>query len=96
MEILVDKAWELCQHTKRFSIETILKATLWLEERHRTTPCAKIAMAIALHYLILAMRQTGGIESDSAQEYCARAVRWQTVARQSVAGALASKAADES
>jgi len=59
MDTLIQKAWELYQHTARFPVETILAATVWLEEKHRKTPGEKIAMAIALHYLILALRHDG-------------------------------------
>jgi hypothetical protein len=79
MDILVQKAWELYQHTARFPVETILTATFWLEEKHRKTPSVKVAMAIALHYLILALRDDAGMASEMAQEYCARAARWQAM-----------------
>jgi hypothetical protein len=80
METLIQRAWELYQHTARFRVETILTATVWLEEKHRKAPSDKVAMAIALHYLLLALRQDADLESALAQEYCARAARWQTVA----------------
>ncbi len=34
MDTLVQKAWELYQHTAGFPVETILTATVWLEEKH--------------------------------------------------------------
>jgi hypothetical protein len=77
MDLLVKKAWDLYRHTARFPVETIHTATIWLEEKHKKTPGEKIAMAIALHYLILALRYDPSMESAVAQEYCARAVRWQ-------------------
>jgi hypothetical protein len=89
MDTLVQKAWELYQHTARFPIETILTATVWLEEKHRKASSEKIAMAIALHYLILALRDDPGMESEIAQEYCARAARWQAKACESSTVALA-------
>ena len=61
MDSLIQKAWELYQHTARFPVETILTATVWLEEKHRKAPGEKIAMAIALHYLILALRHDAGM-----------------------------------
>ncbi len=85
MDTLVQKAWELYQYTAGFSVETILMATVWLEEKHRKTPSDKIAMAIALHYLILALRQDASMESAVAREYCARAARAQTAARHRLA-----------
>jgi hypothetical protein len=95
MDTLVQKAWELYQHTARFPVETILTATVWLEEKYRKTPGAKIAMAIALHYLILALRHDAGVGSATGEEYCARAARWQARACESSAVALAAKATEE-
>lgn len=95
MVTLVQKAWELYQHTARFPVETILTATVWLEEKHRKTPGEKIALAIALHYLILALRHDAAVESATAEEYCARAARWHAKACESSAVALAAKATEE-
>ena len=80
MDTLIRKAWELYQHTAHFRVETILTATVWLEEKHRKTPSDNVAMAISLHYLILAVRHDAGMESQIARDYYARAARWQTVA----------------
>jgi hypothetical protein len=80
MDTLIQRAWELYQHTARFPVKTILTATAWLEEKHRKTPSDKLALAIALHYLLLALRQDTELKSAFAQEYCTRAARWQTVA----------------
>jgi hypothetical protein len=65
MDDLVQKACELYQHTACFSVETILTGTVWLEETHRKSPDSKVALAIALHYLLLALRADGalGIEA---------------------------------
>jgi hypothetical protein len=95
MDTLIQKAWELYQHTARFPVETILTATVWLEEKHRKAPGEKIAMAIALHYLILALRHDAGMKSAAAEEYCARAARWNAMACESSAAALAAKATEE-
>lgn len=95
MDTLVQKAWELYQHTARFPVETILTAIVWLEDKHRKTPGEKIAMAIALHYLILALRHDATVESATAEEYCARAARWQARACESSAVALAVEAPEE-
>jgi hypothetical protein len=94
MDTLVQKAWELYQHTAKFPVETILTATVWLEAKHRKTPGDRIAMAIALHYLILALRQDASMESAVAREYCARAARWQMTACESTVAALAAKATE--
>lgn len=77
---LVKKNWVLYQATARFPVETIYKVTAWLEERYHKSPCRKIALAIAVHYLILAIRHEDGMKSQGAQEYCACAVYWQTLA----------------
>ena len=95
MDTLVQKAWELYQHTARFPVETILTATVWLEEKHRKTPGENIAMAIALHYLILALRHDAGMESEIARDYGARAARWQARACESNAVAPTAKATEE-
>jgi hypothetical protein len=95
MDTLIQKAWELYQHTARFPVETIVTATVWLEEKHRKAPGEKIAMAIALHYLILALRHDAGMESEIARDYCARAARWQSTACESTVAALAAKATEE-
>ncbi|HWP23066.1 MAG TPA: hypothetical protein VNM15_02620 [Candidatus Binatia bacterium] len=95
MDTLVRKAWELYQYTAGFSVETILMATVWLEEKHRKTPSDKIAMAIALHYLILALRQDASMESEIARDYCTRAARWQTTACESTVAALVAKATED-
>ena len=95
MDTLVDKAWNLHRLTARFPIETILTATAWLEERHRKAPGDKIAVAIALHYLILALRHDVGMESAAAEEYCARAARWQAMACEASGATLAPKATED-
>jgi hypothetical protein len=80
MDDLVQKACELYQHTACFSVETILTGTVWLEETHRKSPDSKVALAIALHYLLLALREDGALESKRALEYCAWPARWQIMA----------------
>lgn len=85
MDSLVQKAWELYRLTARFRIETIVKATNWLEEKYRQAPDGRIAMVVALHYLLLALRDDCTMISESAQEYCSRAARWQEEARHRMA-----------
>ncbi len=80
MDTLVDKAWNLHRLTAHFPIETILEATHWLEARHRKAPGDKVAMAIALHYVLLALREDATLESKRARDYCASAARWQVLA----------------
>ncbi len=80
MDSLVQKAWEIYQVMARFPVETILEAALWLEELYRKAPNTNVATAIAFHYSLLALREDTTLDSKSAQEYCARAARWQVVA----------------
>ena len=77
--------------TARVPVETILTATAWLEEKFRQTADSKIALAIALHYLLLALRQDLDMESPLAQEYCCRAARWQGMACDSAGPAFFSE-----
>jgi hypothetical protein len=79
MDPLIQKAWELYQLTAGVPVETILTATVWLEEKFRQTPDGKIATAIPLHYLLLALRHDPDMKSPFAQEYCGRAARWQAM-----------------
>jgi hypothetical protein len=64
--------------------------------KHRKMPGEKLALAIALHYLILALRDDPGMESEIAREYCARAARWRAKACESSNVAPESKATGES
>jgi hypothetical protein len=95
MDPLIQKAWELHQVTARVPVETILMATAWLEEKFRQTADSKIALAIALHYLLLALRQDLDMESPLAQEYCCRAARWQGMACDSGGNVLPAKVTRE-
>jgi len=80
MDTLVDKAWNLHRLTGHFPIETILEATHRLEARHRQAPGDKVAVAMALHYVLLALREDATLESKRAQDHCACAARWQVIA----------------
>lgn len=72
----VQKAWELCQQTTHCSLEVILEATMWLEEKYAQTPYELLARNIALQYLILAMRRELRATPVRAKEYFARALHW--------------------
>jgi hypothetical protein len=96
MDLLIQKAWELYQVTARVPVETILTTAAWLEEKFRQTADGKIALAIALHYLLLALRQDFDMESALAQGYCARAARWHAMACDSGGVALPAKVTRES
>ncbi|HBA39498.1 MAG: hypothetical protein A2W10_12465 [Deltaproteobacteria bacterium RBG_16_55_12] len=76
----VERAWEIHRQLECLPVGTILKATVWLEERHRKAPHWKTAVAIALHYLVLAIREEGQAHADMIEEYLFRAVRWREAA----------------
>lgn len=76
----IKKAWEIHRQARCFPVGTILKATLWLEERDRQAPHWKTAIVIALHYLVLAIRDESQAPADLAEEYLVRAVRWREAA----------------
>jgi hypothetical protein len=73
----MNKAWNLHRLSGHFPIETILEATHWLEGRYCKAPGDKIAVAIALHYVLLALHEDATLESKRAQDYCASSARWQ-------------------
>ena len=66
---LVQKAWELYQNTAHFPAQTIVTAVARLEEKYHEKPCCKIALAISLHDLLLALRHDPAVESDIALDY---------------------------
>jgi hypothetical protein len=95
MDALIKKAWELDQLIAGVPVETILTAAVWLEEKFRQKNDGKIALAVALHYLLLALRNDIDMESPLAQEYCQRAAEWQRMAAESGGVALPVKVARE-
>ena len=50
MDSLIRKACDLGEKTAHCSVEVILNAILWMEEKYRDVPNGKIAAMIALHY----------------------------------------------
>jgi|SRR4029077_7226331 hypothetical protein len=76
MDSLIRKACELGEKTAYCSVQVILKATTWMEEKYRDAPNGKIAAMIALHYLMLAMRQEYRSLPETVEEYIARALWW--------------------
>jgi hypothetical protein len=73
---LIRKACELGEKTGHFRTEVIFKATLWMEEKYREAPEAKIAVMIALHYMILAMRQESRTQPHTVEDYITQALAW--------------------
>lgn len=72
---LVQKAWELRHRAEHFSVEVLLEAAAWLEEKYRKTPSKETAIALALQYFILAMRRAQA-SPLAAKEYFSRAICW--------------------
>jgi hypothetical protein len=72
---LIRKAWEIRQQSERFPIEVRREAATWLEEKYRTAPSKEIAVALALQYLMLAMRRAQ-TSPTAAQDSFARALHW--------------------
>lgn len=76
---LIQKAWEIRHQAECFPVEIILKATLWLEEKYRQSPQVETATAIALQYLVLAMRRAQTSPAQ-AKEYLSHALHWREAA----------------
>jgi hypothetical protein len=76
MDALISKACELGNKTAHCRVEVILNATKWMEEKYRDVPNGKIAVMIALHYLILAMRQEHRGKQEIIEAHIADALRW--------------------
>lgn len=79
-DLWIEKAWEIHRQAQCFPTGTIVKAAVWLEERDRQAPQWQTAIVIALHYLVLAIREEGQAHADMAEEYLFRAVRWREAA----------------
>lgn len=76
MESLIRKACELGEKTAHCSVEMILNATLWMEEKYRHRPSGKIAAMIALHYMMLAIRSEYRTQPETGEEHIAQALHW--------------------
>ena len=76
MDSLIRKACELGEKTAHCSVEVILNATRWMEEKYRDAPNGKIATMIALHYLMLAIRSEYRTKPQVIEEHIARALHW--------------------
>ena len=72
---LIQKAWEVRQQSEHFPIAVLREAATWLEEKYRTAPSKEIAVALALQYLILAMRRSQP-SPTAAKDYFTRALHW--------------------
>ena len=72
---LIRKAWEVRQQSEHFPVEVLREAATWLEEQYRKAPSKEIAIALALQYLILAMRRAQ-TSPTAAKDYFAQALHW--------------------
>jgi len=72
---LIRKAWEVRHQAQHFPLEVLLEAAVWLEEKYHKAPNKEIAVALALQYFVLAMRQALA-SPVIAKEYFSRAMRW--------------------
>lgn len=72
---LVQKAWEIRRPAEHFPVEVLLEAAVWLEEKYQKTPSKEIAIALAIQYLVLAMRRAQA-SPVAAKEYFSRAMHW--------------------
>jgi|GEM_PF-2096480 len=72
---LIQKAWDLRCHAENYPLEVLLEAAAWLEEKYRQAPRKDIAGALALQFLILAMRRAQ-TSTTTAKEYFSRALHW--------------------
>ena len=75
---LIQVAWELHQRTRNCPEAMLVNATRWLEDCYGKAPDWKTAFAIAVHYVVLALRQmeTETDRGDAATDYLSLAVRW--------------------
>lgn len=75
MNALACRLWELHQVTARLRVRTILEATALLKRKYRQNPHGELAVAIALHYWLLAMRADNGEPYASSQGQISLAAR---------------------
>ena len=76
MDSLIRKACELAEKTAHCNAEVILSAILWMEEKYRDVPNGKIAAMIALHYLMLAIRNEHQTQPLLIEEHISGALHW--------------------
>lgn len=79
---LIRKAWEVRRQAEHFPLNVLLEAAVWLEEKYHKTPSKEIAIALALQYFVLAMRQASA-SPTLAKEYFSWALRWRKEAADS-------------
>jgi hypothetical protein len=72
---LIQKAWDLRHHAEGFSVEVLLEAAAWLEEKYCKEPSKDLAVALVLQYLLLSMRRTY-TSPIAAKDYFSRVLHW--------------------
>lgn len=72
----IKKALRMQRETECFPTVTILKAALWLEEKHAEAPHYDTAAIISLHYLVLALRKKEKGRALLRQHYISQALLW--------------------
>ena len=75
---LIQKAWEVRQQSEHFPVEVLREAATWLEEQYCKAPSKEMAVALALQYLILAMRRAQ-TSPTAAKDSFSRALQWRAV-----------------
>ena len=76
MDSLIRKACELGETTAHCNVEVIVNATSWMEGKYRDAPNGKIAAMMALHYLMLAIRNEHQTQLQLIEEHICGALHW--------------------
>ncbi len=80
MDSLAYKLWQLHQLTAQLRVGTILKATALLKEKYQKDRGGEVAVAIALHYWLLAMRADTGDHRSTSENCISLAARLRNTA----------------
>jgi hypothetical protein len=88
----IEKALRMQRETECFPTLTILKAALWLEEKHAEGAHYDAAAIISLHYLVLALRKQKKGRALLREHYISPALMWRREAIQLLAKAASAHA----
>jgi hypothetical protein len=88
----IEKAVRMQRETECFPTVTILKAALWLEQKHHEAPHYDTAAIISLHYLVLALRKQEKRRALLREHYISQALMWRREAIQLLAEAASTHA----
>jgi hypothetical protein len=83
----IEKALRMQRETESFSTLTVLKAALWLEEKHVAAPHYDTASILSLHYLVLALRKKEKAQIILREHYMSQALMWRREALNQLAQA---------